>query len=54
MYWRLRFLRSAAVENHMTRNQRGYAVASQAAIFEFGGGACLHIHAFSWGVTDMQ
>ena len=42
-YWRLRFLWSAGVENHMTRNQRGYTASSQAAIFEFGGGTCLFI-----------
>ena len=45
-YWRLRFLWSAGVENHMTRNQRGYTASSQAAIFEFGGGTCLFTRVF--------
>lgn len=30
----------------MTRNQRGYTAASQAAIFEFGGGTCLCTRVF--------
>lgn len=50
-YWRLRFLWSAGVENHMTRNQRGYTAVSQAAIFEFGGGTCLFTRVFSGRIS---